>query len=210
MKSYEIIVNIGNLLLLINTIYYFKSYRKYSVAFKTFTIYLFFSLIIQGIYYVLFLYKENNLFLSHVFFIGQFLILSVFYYQIFFKERLKKIIKLYLIFTLLILTFYLVFFQVNFFKFNLFEIFITSLPIIIYSLLFFFQKIDTVDKKYLHLNSGLFLYLSCSLLLFSAGNLKSSIKNFIWYFNMSLYVIFQILIFIEWYKNFRKPTKVEL
>lgn len=106
-----------------------------------------------------------------------------------------------------------------FLQWNVFEITITSIPLLIYSFLFFTQNIDIKSTRYfIYFNSGLFIYLLSSTLLFTLGNigLEDSairpIKLIVWKFNSILYIIFQVLIFIEWYKNFRKPisNKIEL
>ncbi|WP_435683861.1 hypothetical protein [Polaribacter sp.] len=50
----------------------------------------------------------------------------------------------------------------------------------------------------------------CSTLIFTLGNIGSrELKFYVWQFNSILYLIFQIMIFVEWYKNFRKPIRKE-
>jgi hypothetical protein len=205
---YNIISNISKLILFINVFFYFKSYKKKSIAFKVFAFYILFILIIQIITYYLRLYKINNLYLSHYYFVGQFLFLSVFY---FFLEKNKTIKKIITIATITILFFIGIYYIKNplaYFEFNIYEIVATAIPLIAYSFYFFIKKIDSEDKKYIYLNSGFFIYITCSTLIFSAGNIKNaSLKHIIWYSNVVLYLIYQILILVEWYKNFRKPLK---
>jgi hypothetical protein len=92
----------------------------------------------------------------------------------------------------------------NYYRFNIFEIILTSVPLIVYCLLFFIQRIDGEKRKFIYITSGFFLYILCSTLLFTTGNISSEIKNFIWYTNAILYIVYQVLIFVEWYKHFRK------
>ena len=209
MKIHEIIANLGNLFLLVNTILFFKSYRKNSIAFRIFFYYLLLCLIVQGTYSILYNLKIDNLFLSHYYFVGQFILLSAFFLKLNSKKIHKKIISYVLITTLSLLAIYYIKYPEKYFKFNLLEIIITSIPLLIYSFVFFIQVFESKKKKFIYINSGIFTYIICSTLLFSAGNIKSSIKNIIWYFNMSLYIVYQVLIFIEWYKHFRKkPLKI--
>jgi hypothetical protein len=95
-----------------------------------------------------------------------------------------------------------------YFTFSIPEIIICSLPLIGYAFIFILQNIDNKSKHFMYINAGVFFYLSCSTLLFSTGNLpKSPVTKFIWHFNKVLYLAYQILVFVDWYKNFRKPLK---
>ena len=204
MSSFKIIIYSGYFLLLINNFLYFKSYRKYNIAFKILSFYLLFGLIVQVNSHYLSSLRKNNLFLSHFFFIGQFLVLSIFYLNTFTSKALKKTVFYGLILIILILIINIIYTEEYFYKWNVFEILLTSIPLLIYSFVFFIRNIDSTNKNFIFFNSGFFLYLICSTLLFSAGNLKSEIKNALWYFNAILYLAFQVLIFVDWYKNFRK------
>ena len=174
------------------------------MAFKIFGFYLLFCLFIQLYTSYLRRYKIDNLFLSHYYFIGQFVFLSFFYLEIFKKKFNKIIVKYVLAFVTIAITIYYIIYPEKYTQFNILEIVLTSVPLIVYSFLFFIQKIENIDKKYIYLNSGFFLYILCSTLLFVSGNIKADIKRFIWYSNVTLYLIYQILIFVEWYKHFRK------
>ena len=204
---YNIISKTSVLVLAINIILYFKSYRKNSIAFKIFTHYLLFIFIIQLISGYMRFKQENNLYLSHYYFIGQFIFLSLFYLFLEEKSLFKNGIRTILFLALVSIGIYYLKNPQAYFSFNLFEIAITSIPLILFSFYFFIRKIDSDNHKFIYLNSGFFLYISCSTLLFSAGNISSSIKNIIWYSNAILYLVYQLLIVVEWYKNFRKPFK---
>ena len=151
--------------------------------------------------------NQDNLFLSHYYFIGQFLILSLFYHSISKSIFFKKTILVVIIYVLVML--FSVFgdtFNQN--QFNILEVLFTSVPIIIFAIFFFIENMDK-KRKYILINSGLFMYLISSTFLYSLGNLINSsnslFKKTIWELNGFIYIILQILIFIEWYKNFRKP-----
>ena len=152
-------------------------------------------------------YKLNNLYFSHFYFIGQFSFLSFFYFFLEKETLIKTIIKTTTILVLILLSINYINNPEIYFEYNVFEVAITSIPLIIYSFHFFIKKIDSEDKKYIYLNSGFFIYITCSTLLFTTGNITASLKKFVWYSNVILYLMYQILVFIEWYKNFRNSKK---
>lgn len=210
----DLFVHTGYFVLFINLIFYSKSYSNKSIAFKVIIVYLFYTFVIQMIAHFLSANKIHNLFLSHYYFIGQFILFSYFYYLLLNKPIFKIIIivVLSIVTTIIGVTYY------NnpelYYTFNLWEIVLSFTPIIIYSLFYFYESFGVENKKYLILNSGVFFYLLSSTLIFSAGNLINSTGRSIglpiWTLNAFLYVIYQIFIFIEWYRNFRKPDIVSI
>ena len=204
------IIYIGYFILFINTILYFKSYRKNSVVFKIIFYYLCLCLVIQLYSTYLSHLKERNLHLSHFYFIGQFILLSSFYAKILKGKKLISFIKKTSFLVIILSIGYYGLYPKDFLKWNVFEITITSIPILVYSFLFFTQNIEIKSTKYfIYFNSGLFIYLLSSTLLFTLGNIgledakMVSIKRLVWKFNSFLYIVYQVLVFIEWYKNFR-------
>jgi len=206
MSSYDLLANFGHLLLIINCILFLKSYRNYSTAFKIFAFYLATILFIQLTSKYLRSYKIPNLYLSHYYFIGQFLFLSFFFKQLLQHSFYKKMITFVLIIVLSMLAIYYSLYPSAYYSFSIFEIVITSVPLILYSLLFFIQKIANGNNKFNYIVSGFFLYILCSTLLFTAGNIEADIKRIVWYTNVCLYIVYQLLIFIEWYRHFRKSA----
>ena len=211
MTFYLTITYCANLILVINTFLFFKSYRKNSVAFKVFCFYLLSCVIIQSITEYLFSIHKNNLFLSHYYFLGQFLLLSFFYKSILKSQIKKKVINVFLIIIPFLTVLLYAIHPENYFRFNLIEVIITSLPIVFYSILYFSEILNS-SKTFVYLNSGVFMYLISSTFLFSVGNFindsssTSDFKRYVWILNAFLYLVYQLLIFIEWYKNFRKNT----
>lgn len=201
------IIYFGHLLLLLNTILLIRSYRKQSVAFNIYTYYLILILIIQIISSYKSFYKTPNIHLSHFYFIGQFILLSIFFKNILEKKSLKKITTFTLVIVVIAMGLYYVLYPSNYYKFNIFEIVITSVPLITYCFFFFIQAIDGTSKKFTYIVSGFFLYILCSTLLFISGNLNASIMKAMWAINALLYIIYQVLIFTEWYKNLRTLKK---
>ena len=151
----------------------------------------------------------DNLFLSHFYFILQFILLGVFYLKLYENDTLKQVAKLIIILTIAVLGIQYIITPEVFFKFNLFEINLTSLVLVTFSAIYFTKSLKK-QKQFLYVNSGVFIYLLSSALIFSTGNLMKeldkSVNKIIWQVNAFLYVFFQILIFIEWYKNYRIKT----
>lgn len=200
------IIYFGYLVLLINVILYSISYKKKPIAFKYIYLYLVLSIIIQFISAYLASKKLNNLLYFHIFNIGQFILISLLFINILKNKVLKIILK----YSLFVIPFFLILFFIlnpkSLKVFNIVEILFCSIPLIISSFLFFVEKIDSKNRKYIYFNSGFFLYTLCSTLLFCAGNLSNKTLRLLWLFNSFIYLMFQIMIFIEWYKNFRKKT----
>ena len=200
----KVIIIFGNIILALNTFLFFKSYRKKTVAFKIIAFYLLYVLIIQLRMSYLSSHHINNLHCTHFYFIGQFILLSFFFILEFKNKLLSNIIKIYLFITSLSLGICYFLFPEFIDKHNMFEVVITSIPLTVYSFIFLVKRIDSNNKKFIYLNSGLFVYITCSTLIFVAGSFKSDLKIFIWFFNAALYLVYQLLISLEWYKNFRK------
>ncbi len=195
---------IGVAILFLNTILFFKSYTlKRSIAFKYFSFYLGTCLLIVITTSTLAYLKKANLYLSHFYFISQFILLSLFYKQLFNLIQ-KKIANIILILVLSILTLQYLQNPKLFFKFNVFEIFITSFPIVVYSIIHLYNSISE-KGRFLYINAGILVYLATSTLIFILGDYLSeyrtpAIKK-IWFVNKILYVIYLILITIEWKKT---------
>ncbi len=203
----EFLTNGGYFFLAINTLSFIISYTKKDKALKYFIMYLILCCTIQ--YYSSYLsnLNEHNLFLSHYFFIGQFILLSLFFSTFYKLKKYKNLNRFLIVAVALSLITYLIKKPKIYVKWSELEIAITSIPLIIYSFYFFIKKIDSnTNKKYIYFNSGFFVYTLCSTLIFTLGNIGSKeVKFYVWLFNSILYLFFQIAIFVEWYQNFRKP-----
>lgn len=194
--------------LLINSVIYLKRFAVNSKPFKVFVLYLVYISIFQTSSAVLNRMHIHNLFLSHFYFIGQFILLSFFYSKVLDSTVFKRIVGVLssgVIITIGV-NFYLS--PDIFFKFSLLEIVLTMSSLVLYSLFYFYESFGEENKKFLILNSGIFFYLLSSILIFSAGNfiIESNLhlKNIIWRINYFLYLFYQMVVFIEWYKNYRK------
>lgn len=202
----KIVNYIGLIILLLNVILYLKVSFKHNTNFKIFSLYLLIMCIIQMVSFAMSEYKINNLFLSHYYFLFQFLFLSLFYIKLFKNKTHKKIILSTLLIVICIISSQYILNPSLYYKFNILEIMLSSIPLMIFNLLYLFNSLNR-KMEYLYVNSGIFIYLLSSTLIFFAGNYinefdQSTIK-IIWIVNIYIFAFYQILIFIEWYKNFR-------
>ena len=203
--SSKIFIYIGYIILLLNCIVYLRGFSKNGKPFKIFTLYSCCMFIIQIWSHCLAYMKHNNLYLSHFYFILQFIILSAFYYLLLQNNFIKKGIKIFLGVTILLLSLEYFYYPILFFQFNLFEFFITSFSLIIYAALYFYQMLDK-QKEFYYINMGILIYLFASSIIFLSGNLINLIApkftkscNTL---NEILYIFYQIIILFEWAKNY--------
>ncbi len=212
MPLIKIIIYIGYFVLAVNTFLFFKSYRQKSIAFKIIPFYLLYCLLIQVRSSYLSIQGIPNLYLSHYYFVGQFLFLSFFYKEILKSQIKKRVVNLFLSTIPIVIIILYIINPLDYFKFNLVEVIITSIPIVLFSIFYFSENLNS-SKKFIYLNCGIFIYLISSTFLFSVGNIinssLSSFKKNVWILNAILYVIYQILIFIEWYKNFKSKKNIK-
>lgn len=201
---YQIFTNLLVLISLILPVLYLRGYRKLGNAYKLITWYLILVAVIQ-IFLTLYAYnKWNNLFMSHFYFIGQFTLLSMFYNTL----LKKKWIFWVLVFVLLGLVVQYILDPSIFFVFNSYGMSVTQTILVLYAFLYF-QKSLTIKGGFLYINTGVLFYLITSVLYFASYNLflELEVKNkplkYIYWLHQLLYFVFEILIFVEWYKNYR-------
>ena len=206
----KIISLLSTFILLLNTILYFKRFTSNGRSFKVFTVYLSYILFFQIASTIMSRLHIHNLYLTHYYFIGQFIFLSYFYANILNSEKFKLAIKIILAIILFVLGIQFIVDPEIYFTFSLLEIILTFIPIVIYTLFYFYESFGIESKGYLTLNSGIYFYLLSSTLIFSAGNLtvfsNSPIRNLTWTINSYLFLIYQLSILFEWYKNFKKTS----
>ena len=202
----------GLILIITNTVLFLMSYRqnKKSIAYKLFTLYLITSFIISFSSLILAKKHIPNLHLSHAYFISQFILLSLFYRSLF-KSAQKKYVMITIVLVCSILAFQYMFRPSLFYTFNIFEIFITSLPIVIYAMIHLYNSLNGINN-YLIINAGILVYITSSTLIFILGNYLSSIEGNIqvsrniYLINKILYSVYLSLILVQWRTSFR-PLK---
>jgi hypothetical protein len=199
------IINIGYALLLLNVGLYLKEYSKQEKAFKIFSIYLVFTVLIQVASKVVTNFGQENLFLSHFYFIGQFIALSLFFKSLFLSKKQKNICDWIMGSGLSILAVQYVLDPAVFFKFNLFEIFVTSFLILALASMHLYNLL-TERKVFYYCTIGILLYLSGSTILFFVGNLTAVLSKeyrFLpWTLNATLIIVYHLFILFEWKKSF--------
>ncbi|TYA52495.1 hypothetical protein [Formosa maritima] len=148
-----------------------------------------------------FLSPNSNLFISHFYFVFQFVFLSILFYQLFENKTIKRTIVLILALQLAVLS--MIYFSNPqlFWEFNFYEIVSCSSILVIYALLFIIKNFEK-EHKYFNFSVGLILYLICSISIFTSGNLRMVLWEDpfidIWIFNSIFYIIFQYMIFREY------------
>ncbi|TDO94011.1 hypothetical protein EV145_11933 [Flavobacterium sp. 245] len=195
------LIKAGYILLLLNFILYGLGFFKNNLAYKFFTVYLF---ILSGVQLSSYIIKQmggNNLYLSHIYFIGQFIALSFFYLQLVKDPFQQKAIKIGFVLVLSTLVIQYSLKPEMFFKFNLYEIFITSFLLIIYAVFHFYNMLDE-KKEFYFINMGLLLYLFASTILFLIGNLTAKFSKDVslitWMINAILIIVYHLFFLYEW------------
>jgi len=201
------LVNLGRILLALNFVLYAMGFLKYGKTYKIFASYLLLLGSVEIISYVCMMLYSNNLFLSHFYFIGQFVLLSMFYLKLVKDQFQKKTIKIGFVLVLLTLVIQYGIKPELFLRFNLYEIFITSFLLIIYATFHFYNMLEE-KKEFYYINMGILLYLFGSTILFLVGNLTTKFSSkftFItWTLNGALIVVYHLFILYEWKTNYSK------
>lgn len=207
----EIFADIGYILLFINCILLGKNISKKTKPVKVFFIYNLLMLLIQMTSKVLFTLKMNNLFLSHFYFIFQFLILSYFYYILLEVPFQKRVVKIVSAITLLVLCIDYAWKPELFFSLNLLEIFVTSLPVVIYAAFHLYNLLNK-EHYFYYTTVGLLIYLYGSTFLFLSYELimiaiEEVAGVYTWFLNIFLYVIYQLFILKDLLKTRRYENR---
>ncbi len=203
----EVFADLGYLLLLINTIVFSIGFFNKGKAYRIFSGYLIIMFFIQITVSIFQYMKMDNLFISHFYFILQFVFLSFFYLNLKLNFYQKKYVKGGFIFCLVSLSIQYSMNPSLFMKFNLFEIFITSFLIVTYATFHLYNLLNE-EKEFYYVNLGILIYLFGSTVLFLGGNLaamlSSKYNDVPWILNAFLYIIYQLFILYEWKKSFSK------
>lgn len=153
----------------------------------------------------------NNLFAINLFFVGQMIFLGLFYESIL-KTRNQKIFVKVVITSILLVLFIQYFIEPDqFLKFNLFEITLTSLSIVVFALLHFYNMLSD-KKEYYYYTIGVVFYLLTSTVLYLVGNLTSNLsddlKYLSWRLNAFLILMYYLFILYEWKVSFKSKKEI--
>lgn len=201
--------NVGYVILLVNLIIFSIGFFKHGRAYMIFTWYLGMIFMIQMASKIMIEFHFQNLFTTHLYFIGQLVLLSFFYLAILKEEYQKRIVWIGLVLVLLALAIQYWNDTSMFFKFNLFEIFITSFLLIIYATFHLYNMLNG-KKEFYYINIGILIYLFGGSILYLVGNLTTvlspKVSLITWILNAFLYIMYQVLILIEWKKSYYKKS----
>ncbi|KUJ61723.1 hypothetical protein AR687_10910 [Flavobacteriaceae bacterium CRH] len=207
----DFLIYSGYLILLLNLILYSYSFFRKGKANVFFVSYLAFTFLMQFSMELMYHLSMNNLFAVNIFFIGQFILLGLFYNSLSQIKNQKIFIKISLFTALSSLAVQFIIDSSEFFKFNLFEITLTSLLIVVFALLHFYNML-TENKIFYYVSIGLVFYLLASTVLFLIGNLSSGLSNEVkyvtWMLNAFLILIYQFFILYEWKQSFSKKNSL--
>ncbi|MBF4519500.1 hypothetical protein IRZ71_24425 [Flavobacterium sp. ANB] len=201
----DFLIYSGYLILLLNLILYSYSFFRKGKANVFFVCYLAFAFFMQISMEVMYHLGMNNLFAVNIFFIGQMILLGLFYNSLSHIKSQKILFKISLFTALMSLLVQFILDPGEFLKFNLFEITLTSLFVVVFALLHFYNML-TESKKFYYVSIGVVFYLLASTVLFLIGNLSSGLSNEIkyltWMLNAFLIVVYQLFILYEWKQSF--------
>jgi hypothetical protein len=191
--------------LLINLIVYSYSFFRKGKANVFFVSYLAFCFAMQFTMELMYHLGMTNLVVVNIFFIGQMILLGIFYNSLTKVKSQKIFIKISLMAALLVLAVQFGIDSSEFTKFNLFEIILTNLLIVIFALFHFYNML-TESKIYYYTSVGLVFYLLASTVLYLIGNLSlglsDNLKYLTWQLNNCLVVCYQFFILYDWIKSF--------
>lgn len=205
----DFLIYSGYLFLLINLILYTYSFFHKEKANVFFICYLFFAFTMQITMEFMYHLKYDNLFVINIFVIGQMILLALFYASILKLNSQKKIIKYSVGLALFILSVQFFIDYEQFLKFNLFAITITSLLVVAFALLHFYNML-TEHKTYYYITIAVIFFTLGSTILYLVGNVTLSLSNDVkylsWTLNAFLFLIYQWFILYEWKISFSKKT----
>lgn len=197
-SAFGLILLFGNVICFLVTKKKFRTNKLY----KSLLSYLVIYFIIELTCNILgFLKPNSNIFVSHFAFNIQYLILSLFFYQLLKTKASKRIvISLFAGFTITNSLYYLMNPEL-FWEFNLFEIAYISSVTIGLTLIHLYQNLGET-KSYFYFTIGVSTYMLTSCLIFLTGNIQLVFleKPYIdiWVFNSGFFILYQVLIYKEW------------
>lgn len=201
------ITNISEALLLINAVLCAKYLLKVSQAFRVWTYFQLFTLLILIVAKILWLEHDhnksiNNLPLLHFYTLVEFALLTLFYHQVFNEIPVWR--KFIVTFSALVIGLILansIFLQ-PITVFNTYSKTLTQVIFIFYAVFFFSQSMHNRAQVFYPaikiINSAILLYYAGSLFIFMFSNVFFQLDEFhriFWVANALLYLIFQLLVF---------------
>ena len=146
----------------------------------------------------------DKIFFFFYFILFQFLSLSLFY-----KGLLKKkFITGVTIIAILLFAIQNILDPILYFRYNTLAAVFSHIILVFYSILYLYHSLSNKKTEFVLINSAILIYLLSSSLIFASGNLiynlniPISVSDTLVNINRFLYLGFQIIIIIEWWKNY--------
>ncbi|MBF4467058.1 hypothetical protein [Flavobacterium sp. LC2016-12] len=207
----DFLIYFGYFILIINFVLYTFSFFQKGKANVFFVAYLGFSFLMQFTMEFLYHLKKNNLLVMNSFFIGQMVILGLFYRSLYNLDVQKKFVVVALTLVLVLLIAQNAFDPNLLFKFNLPQITVTSLLIVVFALIHFYN-ILTEKKQYYYITVGVVIYMFGATVLLLLGNLTTGLsddfKYISWRINAVLVIVYYFFVLFEWIKSFSNKNSI--
>lgn len=206
----DFLIYLSYSILVLNLIVYAISFFKKEKVNGFFLIFLLFVTTIQLSMEIFYHLHKNNLFLLNLYFIGQMIMLGLFYGSLTNSRSQKAIIYITMALNATIIGIQSWMDYEQFFRYNLLVIVITNLSVIAFAVLHLYNML-TSEKKYYFFTIGLILYLLASTMIFIVGNinvkLNSDLKFLLWIFNSFLVIVYYLFILYDWKVSFLGKKK---
>lgn len=201
----EVLVNTTVFISPVLAILYLIGFIKFDKAYKSFCAYLVAMSVIQlTSEYIILTKAGSNLFLSHYYLVLQFILLSLFFFYLLKKKWVLWVLGGGCLF----LGYQYISDPSLYHRYNGTGIAISQLILVGYSLLYLFKSLSQ-KSSFVIVNVGFLVYLLSSIVIFASTNFflnsdtNTTFARLLNSLNAILYFVFQLLIFVEWWRNYR-------
>jgi hypothetical protein len=197
-------------ILFLNLIFYSISFFQKKKANAFFVSYIAFSFCMQFSMEILYRLSIHNLLLVNSFFLGQFILLGLFFKSLFSNKKQIRYLQFSMYLALFLIICQYAYDYHLLFEFNLFVITLTSLLLVCYALMNLYNQLTT-EKMYYFITIAVIMYMLSSAVLYLIGsltkNLSDDFKYISWQLNAFLVVLQQSLYLYECKKIFLENKK---
>lgn len=199
-----------HLITFIVAILYLIGFKNKSKAYKIFSLFLLFDVLMNYINDELYSwFKIYNHFFINIIFLFQFGFLSLFYSYSFENKKWRNVVELFLIIVVGYLSIKYLVFPESFFVLHYIDIYLTVFPIIVYGIVYLYNEYDKPQELYyanlallIHFISYFFCYLSWPLhsISFQYDYMEEFNNTFIVYanyFGFIIYIVYSIILLYQ-------------
>jgi len=154
--------------------------------------------------------KKYNLFLSHFYFVAEFITLSFFFRKLLMLKQRKFVNALIGVVSFVLLILFIIsgldYYELK--PLNPFQIIICALPILIFTVMHLYNSMIN-EIRFVFVSVGVLFYKTLSVVIFMVLNFANtkefvgSFSSMLWDLNQICLLIYMGLIFTEWFKNYR-------